>query len=51
MIDLSKKNPFKVPEDYFYFFAKKMMNKIKKNHSKMDSLPLQIILIPLKMKY
>ena len=29
MNDLDKKNPFKVPEDYFYFFGKRMRNKIK----------------------
>ena len=29
MSDLNKKNPFKVPEDYFYFFGKRIMNKIK----------------------
>jgi hypothetical protein len=29
--DLNKKNPFKVPEDYFYFFGKRIMNKIKTN--------------------
>ena len=31
MIDFNKKNPFKVPEDYFYFFGKGIMNKIKTN--------------------
>ncbi len=31
MNDLDKKNPFKVPENYFYFFGKKMLNKIKAN--------------------
>ena len=31
MSDLNKKNPFKVPEDYFYFFGKRIMNKIKNN--------------------
>ena len=31
MSDLNKKNPFKVPEDYFYFFGKRIMNKIKTN--------------------
>ena len=34
MNDLDKKNPFKVPEDYFYFFGKKMWNKIKTNSLK-----------------
>lgn len=29
MNDLDKKNPFKVPEDYFYLFGKRMRNKIK----------------------
>ena len=29
MNDLYKKNPFKVPVDYFYFFGKRMRNKIK----------------------
>lgn len=33
MIPFSKKNPFKIPEDYFYFFVKSMMNKIKTNSS------------------
>lgn len=31
MSDLNKKNPFKVPEDYFYFFGKRIINKIKNN--------------------
>ena len=34
MNDLDKKNPFKVPEDYFYFFGKKMRNKITTNSLK-----------------
>lgn len=34
MSDLNKKNPFKVPEDYFYFFGKRIMNKIKTNSFK-----------------
>ena len=29
MNDLDKKNPFKVPENYFYIFGKRMRNKIK----------------------
>ena len=35
MNDLYKKNPFKVPVDYFYFFGKRMRNKIK-NYSLQD---------------
>ncbi|MBB13483.1 MAG: hypothetical protein CMC78_04855 [Flavobacteriaceae bacterium] len=35
MNDLDKKNPFKVPVDYFYFFGKRMRNKIK-NYSLQD---------------
>lgn len=31
MNDLDKKNPFKVPEDYFYLFGKRMRNKITTN--------------------
>ena len=31
MNDLDKKNPFKVPKDYFCFFGKKMRKKIKTN--------------------
>ena len=31
MSDLNKKNPFKVPENYFYFFGKRIINKIKNN--------------------
>ena len=31
MNDFYKKNPFKVPEDYFFFFGKKMRDKIKTN--------------------
>ena len=31
MSDLNKKNPFKVPEDYFYLFGKRMRNKITTN--------------------
>ena len=31
MNDLDKKNPFRVPKDYFYFFGKKMRSKIKTN--------------------
>ena len=31
MNNLNKKNPFKVPKDYFYFFVKKIRNKIKSN--------------------
>ena len=31
MNNLFKKNPFKVPEGYFYFFGKRMSKKIKNN--------------------
>ena len=31
MSDLNKKNPFKVPEDYFYLFGKRIRNKITTN--------------------
>ena len=31
MNDLDKKNSFKVPEDYFYLFVKRMRNKITTN--------------------
>ena len=31
MNDLYKKNYFKVPEDYFYLFGKRMRNKITTN--------------------
>ena len=31
MNDLDKKNPFIIPKDYFYFFGKKMRNKIRTN--------------------
>tara|TARA_B100001564_G_scaffold46517_1_gene33596 strand:- start:146 stop:301 length:156 start_codon:yes stop_codon:yes gene_type:complete len=51
MNDLDKKNPFKVPEDYFYFFGKRMRNKIKTNSLQDGFITPQIILILLKMKF